>query len=316
MIFPNSTFRALMLITMAVGAMPITTDVLAADAANYKDSQGRVIHLPMGDISFADKVIAFREGKPATSVDGYGDAKLALGPPDYKKGGKADAVALGCKGTLILQFTNNGLIDVKGADLHIFEVGKDVEATRLSISNNGRDWIKVGNISGGRASVDIDLFSKPDDVFRFVKLQDMGSRCGGNFPGADIDAVAAVGTGIRISLRSSVLFDFDKSVLKTAAEKELNRAAAKIARYPGARLIIAGHTDAKGSDSYNKKLSIARAVSVKQYLSHRLADQGYRFSVLGHGESQPIDSNKTEAGRERNRRVEIIIIPTRTVSRR
>lgn len=275
----------------------------------YRDSQGKVVRLPLGDISFADKVVGFKNGKPATTVNGYDEPNLALGPPDYAKGGKADAVALGCSGSLVLQFSDNALIDVEGPDLHVFEVGPDVEETNLAISKNGKQWIELGEISGGRAAIDIVKFTEAHDTFRFVKLTDMKSGCRGKFPGADIDAVAAVGSAIRLTLKGSVLFESDKSTLQPDAEQELDRAIVEIRKHKKARVKIEGHTDNRGSNQYNQRLSEDRTKTVRDYFLLSLSDSNYYLDMYGYGELNPIASNKTEESRGENRRVEIIIIP-------
>jgi OOP family OmpA-OmpF porin len=61
--------------------------------------------------------------------------------------------------------------------------------------------------------IDISPFVKPGDTFHYVRLTDLKTNCGESWPGADIDAVGAVGSAIQISLKSSVLFDFEKSTL-------------------------------------------------------------------------------------------------------
>ncbi len=95
---------------------------------------------------------------------------------------------------MTLKFVDNVLIDVPGPDLYVFEVGPAVQPTELSISNNGATWINIGKISGGTAEVDISQFVKPGDEFYFVSVTDLKSDCSGEFPGADIDAVGAIGS--------------------------------------------------------------------------------------------------------------------------
>ena len=73
---------------------------------------------------------------------------------------------------------------------------------------------------------------------------------------------------------------------------------------PTAKFTVEGHTDSVGSDQLNQRLSDSRANSVKEYLVKSGID-AFRLSALGYGESKPIDSNKTRAGRANNRRVEI-----------
>lgn len=120
-------------------------------------------------------------------------------------------------------------------------------------------------------------------------------------------------TEVRVELAADVLFEFDKAGLLPAAEETLTKAAEFVKqRSTGGVVRIEGHTDAKGSASYNKKLSLRRAESVKTWLeTHGLA--GMRFSSEGFGADKPVapntkpDGSDDPEGRQKNRRVEIVI---------
>jgi len=120
-------------------------------------------------------------------------------------------------------------------------------------------------------------------------------------------------TELRVELAADVLFDFDKADLLPKAEETLTRAAAFVKeRNKGGLIRIEGHTDAKGSVPYNKKLSLRRAESVKKWLeNHGLS--GMRFSSEGFGADKPVapnskpDGSDDPEGRQKNRRVEIVI---------
>jgi outer membrane protein OmpA-like peptidoglycan-associated protein len=287
---------------------------LAAAAASsqteYEDSKGNVVVLPLAELSFADRVVSFQVGKPAAKFAEYSNPELALGPPNYVPDSEtASYTTLGCSGVLTLEFTDNALVDGPGPDLHIFEIGPDVEDQKVEISANGRDWLDLGQITGGTASVDIGELGGSEDTFNFVRLTDLRESCGNRWPGADVDAVAAVGGAIRMSLSSVVLFDFDKAALKPEAASELAAVVQRVEEFPGSRIIVEGHTDSVGSDSYNLDLSKRRAGAVQTHLATRLADDRYRIAGRGFGESRPKSTNDTDSGRETNRRVEILIIP-------
>jgi OOP family OmpA-OmpF porin len=284
------------------------SDATGPIAKEYADAQGRTVYLSHGDLSFADEVISFEMGQPA-ATGAFADQNYALGSPNYQEESRLGATTLGCGGTLILQFTDNVLIDIDGADLHVFEVGPSVESMQVAISRDGKEWIDLGAISGGQASVDISASADPYEAYYFVRLTDLQTDCSGQWPGADVDAVAAMGTGERISLRSAVLFDFDKFDLKPEAREELERVAQKIQHYPSGRIVISGHTDNVGSTEYNQELSEKRAASVQDYFANLIGTENYRFESRGYGESSPVDTNETEEGREQNRRVEILILP-------
>ncbi len=109
-----------------------------------------------------------------------------------------------------------------------------------------------------------------------------------------------------------VYFEFNKSDIKPESYGVLDGAAETIktvfAGNPTVKIEVQGHTDSIGSEAYNLKLSNARANSVKDYLvtNHRISPD--RLMARGYGESRSIDSNKTEAGRARNRRVEFVVM--------
>lgn len=162
----------------------------ATRPASYKDTQGNTVQFAIGDAAFADRVVAFEEGNPATAHRGYKNPATALGPP---KGDHDDeVVTLGCGGRLTLEFTDNVLVDQPGPDLHIFEVGPEVESMEIEISADGRTWIDLGAVKGQPASVDIHDKAQPGTEYRFVRITDLKSGCGSDYPGADIDAVGTI----------------------------------------------------------------------------------------------------------------------------
>lgn len=293
---------------VAFSFSPGTAPQLAATGKEYPDGHGRKVYFPLGDISFADEVVSFNSGEPAASNERDRDPRQALGIPNYDKSNDTNYTTLGCGGTLTLSFLDNALVDIQGPDLYVFEIGPAVEPTRLSISEDGKNWIDIGAISGGRADVDIQPFIQPGQIFHFVRLTDLKSACGGSWPGADIDAVGAIGSVLQFSLSSAVLFDFNKFDLKPEAESELTRIVKEIKNYPGATIVVAGHTDSIGSVENNRILSENRAAAVRDFLKS-MGLEDFTFEVHGYGESRPVATNETEEGRAKNRRVEIIVLP-------
>lgn len=111
---------------------------------------------------------------------------------------------------------------------------------------------------------------------------------------------------IKIDLSADVLFDFDKSDLKPAAEGKLNDLLTVVNSRPNASVAIEGHTDVRGDDAYNQALSQRRAESVRTWLTdHGVAAS--RLTATGAGESRPVRMGHTEADHQANRRVEIRI---------
>ena len=114
----------------------------------------------------------------------------------------------------------------------------------------------------------------------------------------------------KVTLAADVLFDFDKSVVKPEGKSKLDDLAQKVKAINLEVVIAIGHTDSIGSDAYNQKLSVRRAESVKAYLVSKGGEPN-RIYTEGKGEKQPVASNKTKEGRQKNRRVEIEVIGTR-----
>ncbi len=108
----------------------------------------------------------------------------------------------------------------------------------------------------------------------------------------------------RIVLRG-VNFDFNSSEIRPSSRPVLDQAAEILKANPGVDVRVEGHTDAIGSEEYNQALSVRRAEAVFRYLVNRGVEPE-RFTVEGFGESRPIASNDTDAGRAQNRRVELI----------
>ena len=114
---------------------------------------------------------------------------------------------------------------------------------------------------------------------------------------------------ITIALDSSVMFDTGKSAIKPEAEKELHEAAERLKKFPGAHILVSGHTDTVGNDASNKALSTARAEAVKAYLVRAEGIAADTLQTVGFGKTQPVADNGTDAGRARNRRVDVVITP-------
>ena len=131
---------------------------------------------------------------------------------------------------------------------------------------------------------------------------------------APAPAPAPVPTSEKVSYSADAFFDFDKAVLKPAGKKSLDDLVSKLCDMNLEVIIAVGHTDSIGTDAYNQKLSIRRAEAVKAYLKGKGVEEN-RIYTEGKGEKQPEASNKTSAGRAKNRRVEIEVVGTRTVNK-
>jgi outer membrane protein OmpA-like peptidoglycan-associated protein len=129
---------------------------------------------------------------------------------------------------------------------------------------------------------------------------------------SEITNLRETSRGIVISL-SDILFDVNRATLKPGADANIQRIAGVLKQYPDKQISVEGHTDATGSDSYNMKLSQDRAASVRNALV-RGGVSPELISSKGLGETQPVASNDTPAGRQQNRRVEIVVLGAGTVA--
>ncbi|WP_256002327.1 MULTISPECIES: OmpA family protein [Pedobacter] len=115
------------------------------------------------------------------------------------------------------------------------------------------------------------------------------------------------GEGIIVKFDSGILFGFDKSDLTAQAKTNVQALASSLNQYPNTDIKIIGHTDNKGSESYNQGLSERRAAAVKAYAISQGVPSS-RLITIGKGFSEPIADNATEDGRAANRRVEVVIV--------
>ncbi len=125
-------------------------------------------------------------------------------------------------------------------------------------------------------------------------------------PGAEVERV---GEGINVTFdeASGVYFDTEKYNINAKSQETLNKLAAIFKEYPNTNVLVEGHTDNTGSDSYNLTLSKNRAQAVTNYMVTNGLDKG-RFDTKWYGEAQPKYDNTTAEGRSKNRRVELAIV--------
>ncbi len=121
-------------------------------------------------------------------------------------------------------------------------------------------------------------------------------------------SVSRDGNLLAVTFKGDVTFDTNSAEVRPGLYSEINRVAGVLTQYPDTFIRVDGHTDSVGSDAYNMDLSVRRANSVKDLLVQRgIAPD--RIEVMGFGETMPVATNDTEAGRQLNRRVEIKIAP-------
>lgn len=177
--------------------VPLTVVSLAFLTSHSSAEVFGGIDFPQGAASFADKVVQVSPGSPAATNPSYISPNDTLGAPNYAS--NLGSYSLGRGGSIVLEFTNNALTgsDDVTPDLHVFEIGPDVEDTFVEISKDGVVWDAVGKVFGSTSSIDIDAFGFTSaDQFRFVRLTDDPNegQSSGDTVGADIDAVGAIST--------------------------------------------------------------------------------------------------------------------------
>ena len=180
---------------VAVAAFPLCLSHLRAEEIGG-------INFPQGVASFADEVVSYEPDYSGGAVPTdplFIDPADAKGPPDYSSSTGTGSVSLGSGGRIILRFINNQLTGDNSTDpdLHIFEIGPDVEDTFVEISPDGETWFSVGKVFGSTSSIDIDAFGfTSEDSFSYVRLTDdpEEGNTSGDTVGADIDAVGAIST--------------------------------------------------------------------------------------------------------------------------
>lgn len=118
--------------------------------------------------------------------------------------------------------------------------------------------------------------------------------------------VTRVGEGIVVTFDTGILFDFDESALRPESRSNLQELAENLNEYERTDVLIIGHTDSVGSDTYNQGLSERRARSAATYLQ-QLGVAAERVRTRGMGEGDPVATNDTAEGRQLNRRVEVVI---------
>ena len=196
------------------------------------------------------------------------------------------------------------------------------EADRLKVENDARASAAETEANRLKAENDARAAAAETEANR-LKVENDAQRATSK---ADLDRAAAEKTELRAQLlsqfnavlqtrdtarglivnMSDVLFDTGKSTLRPSAREKLAKVAGIVSGHPGLRLDVEGHTDSVGGDAYNQQLSEDRGSSVRDYLTGQGMATG-SVTSRGFGKTQPVASNDTAAGRQENRRVELVI---------
>ena len=154
----------------------------------YTDTRNNKVTIPGGATSCAVRVVSFTPGAPWTSDSRANDPQKILGAPDYDAAADVNYINLGSHGVIVLEF-GVYFTDGTGNDIYIFEIGPDVEATKVEISADLKTWIYIGDADGSLSGVDFAGKIPSGGKYKYVRLTDRDGRSSA-WPGADIDAVA------------------------------------------------------------------------------------------------------------------------------
>ncbi|MFP6781517.1 MAG: OmpA family protein, partial [Gammaproteobacteria bacterium] len=135
---------------------------------------------------------------------------------------------------------------------------------------------------------------------------DPNDECPGTPAGVKVNSVGCPEVGEKILSLEGVNFDTNKATIKADSEAILNNAVKVLTENASVHVRVEGHTDSRGSDAYNQKLSQSRAEAVSAYLAANGIDAG-RLSSVGYGESAPVAPNDTKENMYKNRRVDLVV---------
>lgn len=179
------------------------------------------------------------------------------------------------------------------------ECGFATDADTLLANNGMSDFVTQALLEKGAGPRDSD----GDGVYDHL------DQCPNTPRGIKVDKVGCpIPIKQKVSITLHVEFDFDKDMVRPEYHSHIEKVANFMKAYPKTNAVLEGHTDNWGSEKYNLELSKRRAASVKKYLVDNFGINAERISTKGFGFSQPVASNKTDEGRQQNRRVVANII--------
>ncbi|MFC1837833.1 OmpA family protein [Thermodesulfobacteriota bacterium] len=242
------------------------------------------------------------------------DKGLVYGMTGYSKSGLAGAIK-SVKGTAGVTPIAKAL-NYAGKDLNYIS-----RPTAVILFSDGVNTVKSDPVAAAAAlkksypNVCIYTVQIGDDPMGQKTLEQIAdaSKCGFATSGsaiADANGMDKFVTDVflasgmkKITITLHIEFDFDKDAVRPQHHDDVKRIADALNNNPTAKVQLEGHTDSMGPDSYNMALSKRRAESVKKYLVEKFKIKASRISTVGYGESKPVASNNTAAGKQKNRRV-------------
>jgi len=187
-------------------------------------------------------------------------------------------------------------------------------ARRRTLGARDRSTRRERQVAGSEARVSLSFDDERNrhrkGVQHRIVVLELEPRC--KLPNARVERL---GEGIAVTFDSGILFAVNSAQLQPAGQQNLRDLAVSLEEYEGTEVLVVGHTDSTGTDSYNQTLSERRADSARTYLLGAGLEPG-RVRAVGRGETEPIASNDTDAGRQDNRRVEVAIFASEEMQQR
>ncbi len=179
-----SLVLAFVLLLTIVPVARAADDVPAMKEYLFTDSRGNEVIVP--ENAFATRVVSFQPGNPWTKLTEHTNTDNILGAPTDDK----ISFCMGYRGVIVLEFAVD-IVDNEGMDIYVFEVGGQVEPTRVEVSADLINWVDVGRAEGSLSGVDLNGKVPVGARYHYVRLTDQGYSYS-KWPGADITAVAGL----------------------------------------------------------------------------------------------------------------------------
>lgn len=320
----NSVHAALTLalVSLSVGLSSAATTAAGIKPDVYDGCNHDRVYLPLGERAFVDEVIEYKLDK-SKPPDHWRQTKAGLGKPNYvsqledEEATTPSYVALGGGGSITFRFNDNVLIDQPGPDLYVWEVRElaqkeEHDSLAVEISEDGKQWLAVGDVDYTSPKLDISKVAKPGQLFHYVRLTDKSAITKGEqFPGCDVDAVAAISSAPKVVLEDAILFEPEESNLSEAGAKELAASSELIRAVNTKSIVVQSHSDkaSKNDDSNVEELSKKRGSLVQKYFVNHEKFPADDVTMEAYGNERPILPSSTRSGRDRNSRVEIVMVP-------
>jgi len=244
------------------------------------------------NISYADSIVFYDPGALGDNTGGephiqYQNTNNALGKPDCSFTNDIGFVSLGDGGTLIIKFSDNILINGPGADLKIFEAGKD-ENINVWVSQDNKIYIPLKESDDSDYTFDFGTQSENIYTYRYVKIRDMYddtiiSDSTDKAAGADIDAVSALNTAKRIVFKTDSIFTSDLIHLSECGKKKLSKFALTMKALPTSILLINTYSHQKASDQYLSMLTYMQGDIIRKFLYNQQELTEIDYVISGKG---------------------------------